>query len=126
MLLVYVHDREDKILVSLGRPPKEITTIHLKLDNQSEIGSIEGTVTEKQVTLLNKEHSHCKTYEKGAPDFNACSKEYIYSQLKETINCTTPGIFLNSNVLLKLLDHIPFKNELFCLSYDSTLLILKP
>ena len=63
------------------------------LNNKSEIGSIEGTVTEKQMTFLNKKHSHCKTYEKGEPDFNSCSKEHIFSQLKNKISCTIPGIF---------------------------------
>jgi len=90
---VYVHDREDKIWISVGTPPKKITSIHLDLHNKSDVGSIDGIVSEKQMTLLNKKQSQCKTYEKGEPDFNNCSKNYISSQLKNTINCTVPGTF---------------------------------
>ena len=97
MNIVYFHDKKDKMWATFGAPPKHITRIQLGIGNNTDIALVRATITEKHVTSLDKENSHCKLYGAGGYDFNECSLQFFSSYLKDKINCTLPGnAFCNS------------------------------
>ena len=80
------------MLISLGIPIKEMPTIQLNMNNESAISSIEGILSEKQKTKLNKINRPCTKSKQDSVNFNACSKKYFASVLKDKIKCTIPGL----------------------------------
>ena len=91
LFVVYIHDLEDKMLISLGNPPIEITRFNLFISQDSEFLGTEVSINEKHVTLMNKKSSKCKQYQPGEVNFNACSKQFVDSYFKKNVNCTLAG-----------------------------------
>jgi hypothetical protein len=91
VFLVYIHDPKDKILITLGVPPKDVTTIQLPTSSESEIYHIEILLFEKQISIMNKNTFPCKKYEVDELDFTRCSQKLFDSNLKDKINCTLAG-----------------------------------
>ena len=91
MHLVYFHDQKDKMWTTFGAPPKDITSIQLGIGNNTDIAVVQATITEKHVTSMDKENSHCNNYEADGHDFNSCTLDFFSSYFKDQINCTLPG-----------------------------------
>ena len=72
-----------------GAPPIEMTSLQLDINNRTEVAVIEATMTEKNVTTLDKPSSRCKPY--TSSEFTSCSKNFILARIKNEINCTLPG-----------------------------------
>jgi len=96
---VYIHRKEDQLMVSLGDPPIEITVIHLEPNRPNDTSVFAIRLTEKQHTSLSKEDTECKNYENGE-NFNLCSQKSLGNFLDEQTSCTLPGI-LNIIVFLR-------------------------
>jgi len=73
----------------MGITPIEMSSIQLELSNNSEISIFNVMLNEIHMSTIDKANSHCRSYKNS--DFNACSRYFFSTQLKDKINCTLPG-----------------------------------
>ena len=79
------------MLISLGNPPKEITSFNLPISPDSEFLGIDVSINEKRITLMNKKSSNCKQYQPDGYNLNACIQNFFDSYFKKSVNCTLAG-----------------------------------
>ena len=80
------------MLISMGTPPKEITSIQLGLHNESEIFTIEVMINEKQISSMNKASKPCNDQENF--DFTNCSQHFLTSLFHNKMDCIIPGKYI--------------------------------
>ena len=86
---------------SLYYQPINMNRYQLEVKNKAEIYTIEGTVTEKQMTVLNTETHRCKPDSSENYDFNSCSKLFFARYFTEHFKCSLPGYFKHNDLTLK-------------------------
>ena len=87
--LVYIHDKEDQVLMAIGDTSREISSIQLNIATQLNDFIFEVKLTEKRLTTLDKDGGRCRDY--GDFNFNSCTKMFFYEFLKDKINCSIAG-----------------------------------
>jgi len=88
---VFIHQPEDKIWVSIGVFLQTAPYFKLGIDNQTNIISIEFTMTEKLTKLMDQPNAHCGTYDDEMNGFNTCCQKYIETKMRMSTTCTVPG-----------------------------------
>ena len=73
----------------IGGGPNDMTLLLLDINNATEISMVEAMLTEKHLTTINKPNTPCRSY--SSEDFNACSQNFLKTQLNKILNCTLPG-----------------------------------
>ncbi len=90
-LLVLIHSKEDKVWIPMATPPIKMTALHFEFEQHKEMGSIDGTITEKHFISLSKDQNKCSDYPDGNVGFQECSKNFFREALKDMANCSIPG-----------------------------------
>ena len=89
--LVFIHQREEKIWVSVGFFPQPVPLLKLGIDNKTDIVSIEFTLIEKLTELMDQANARCGDYEGLKNGFNVCCQKYIGTMMRNATTCTVPG-----------------------------------
>ncbi len=82
----------------MGIPPIKMTTLHLEIEQHPEIGSIDGTITEKHFISLSKDQNKCSDNLDGNKGFQECSKHFFREALHGVANCTIPGSYTTKRI----------------------------
>jgi hypothetical protein len=73
-----------------GTSPIPMLEYQLGINNQTEIISIEASINQIHITMMDKPSKPCMVYETNE-GVNICSKNFFAMFLKDKINCTVPG-----------------------------------
>jgi hypothetical protein len=82
---------EDRILISMGLPPKEITQFEIEAKSEPEIMEVEVKLSEKLKISLDKPSRPCQSYDNAGSSFNQCMRNFFKEYFKKNAKCLLPS-----------------------------------
>ena len=78
----------------MGIPPIEIMSFQMGINNESEIVEVRAEITEIHKKSMDK-NGMCSNHYTPISNFQKCAKQLFTKLLKESTNCSLPGICFN-------------------------------